>query len=162
MQHIKDWREGRRLRALELYKKGWLQKGIAEALGVTKGAVSQWVKRFKNLVEEDQAQTLRGTKGTGRHPLLSAEQRAQLVALIKQGAEALGFSGDVWTATRVQSIAHNKLQVRLGLTTIKNFLHAEGFSVQKPKVKATQQNEEAVTHFRANWAEVKKKPLRKG
>ena len=40
----KDWKEGRRLRAWELYQAGWKQVAIAEALGVTPGAVSQWLK----------------------------------------------------------------------------------------------------------------------
>ena len=35
-----DWREGRRLRAFELKQQGWPQQRIAEALGVSKGAVS--------------------------------------------------------------------------------------------------------------------------
>jgi transcriptional regulator with XRE-family HTH domain len=35
------WREGRRLRAFELNQEGWSQQHIAEALGVSKGAVSQ-------------------------------------------------------------------------------------------------------------------------
>jgi transcriptional regulator with XRE-family HTH domain len=39
-----DWREGRRLRAFELKQQGWTQQQIAEALGVSKGAVSQWMK----------------------------------------------------------------------------------------------------------------------
>ncbi|WP_236600255.1 helix-turn-helix domain-containing protein [Ktedonobacter sp. SOSP1-85] len=43
----KDWREGRRLRAWQLYQQGWKQKDIAEALGVTEGAVSQWMRRAK-------------------------------------------------------------------------------------------------------------------
>jgi transcriptional regulator len=34
-----DWREGRRLRALELKERGWKQTHIADALGVTEGAV---------------------------------------------------------------------------------------------------------------------------
>ncbi len=38
-----DWREGRRLRAWELKKEGWSQQRIADALGVSKGAVSQWM-----------------------------------------------------------------------------------------------------------------------
>ena len=41
----KDWREGRRFRAWELRKKGWTQQRTAEALGVTQGAVSQWLKK---------------------------------------------------------------------------------------------------------------------
>ena len=36
-----NWREGRRLRAWELHQQGWKQQEIADALGVTQGAVSQ-------------------------------------------------------------------------------------------------------------------------
>jgi len=46
-------REGRRFRALELKQAGWSQREIAEALGVTEGAVSRWMKAV-------QAQGLRG------------------------------------------------------------------------------------------------------
>src|SRR3954468_19112287 len=42
-----DWREGRRLRAWELKKEGWFQQRIADALGVSKGTVSQWMKRVR-------------------------------------------------------------------------------------------------------------------
>jgi len=42
-----DWKEGRRLRAWELWQQGWKQKDIATALGVSKGAVSQWLTRAK-------------------------------------------------------------------------------------------------------------------
>src|SRR5438067_1689547 len=41
----RDWREARRLRAWELKQQGWQQRMIAAALGVTPGAVSQWLKR---------------------------------------------------------------------------------------------------------------------
>ena len=46
-QQATNWREGRRLRAWELFQKGWSQHRIAEALGVTKGAVSQWLSRAR-------------------------------------------------------------------------------------------------------------------
>ncbi|XYH93884.1 helix-turn-helix domain-containing protein [Sorangium sp. So ce1128] len=39
-----SWKEGRRLRVLELHENGWTQTMIAEALGVTKSAVNQWLK----------------------------------------------------------------------------------------------------------------------
>jgi DNA-directed RNA polymerase specialized sigma24 family protein len=38
-KEVTDWREGRRLRAFELKQLGWSQQRIAEALGVSKGAV---------------------------------------------------------------------------------------------------------------------------
>jgi transcriptional regulator with XRE-family HTH domain len=40
-----DWRQGRRFRAFELNQVGCSQQRIAEALGVSKGVVSQWMKR---------------------------------------------------------------------------------------------------------------------
>ncbi|MGH2371033.1 MAG: helix-turn-helix domain-containing protein, partial [Chloroflexota bacterium] len=42
-----DWREGRRLRAWELAQAGWKQRTSAAALGVTEGAVSQWLARAR-------------------------------------------------------------------------------------------------------------------
>lgn len=42
-----DWREGRRLRAWELKGEGFSQQEIANALGVSKGAVSQWMKHAR-------------------------------------------------------------------------------------------------------------------
>ena len=53
-----DWREGRRRRAWELKQQGWKQTAIAAALGITPGAVSQWLKRAR----EDGVDALR------RHP----------------------------------------------------------------------------------------------
>jgi transposase len=46
-QQATDWREGRRLRAWELKQEGCKQQDIARALGVSKGALSQWIKRAK-------------------------------------------------------------------------------------------------------------------
>ena len=40
-----DRKEARRMQAWKLWQKGWKQTDIAEALGVTAGAVSQWMSR---------------------------------------------------------------------------------------------------------------------
>src|SRR5213595_1618199 len=91
-----DWREGRRLRAWELKQQGWTQALIAAALGVTSGAVSQWMRR----VREGGVQSLRRRIAPGPQPKLTAEQLAHLPGLLAQGATAWGFAEEVWTTRR--------------------------------------------------------------
>ena len=86
-----NWREGRRLRAWELHQQDWSQAAIAQALGVTQGAVSQWLKRVK----EGGLAALRHRKPTGAPRRLSKEQLAQPPELLAKGAEAFGFRGDI-------------------------------------------------------------------
>ena len=99
-----DWREGIRLRAWELKQEGWNQQKIADALGVSKGAVSQWIKRGR----EEGLDGLRRRIAPGAIPRLSAEQRASLPELLAQGAPAHGFGGDVWTCQRVAEVIHRE------------------------------------------------------
>ena len=100
-----DWREGRRLRAWQLYEADWKQKDIAEALGVSEGAVSQWISKAR----ARGTQALRTAPHPGPHPKLSQEQRVQLPGLLDQGAEAFGFHGNVWTTERVAWLIKNNL-----------------------------------------------------
>jgi integrase len=65
-----DWRVGRRLRAFKLKQRGWSQQRIAEALGVSKGAVSQWMK---------QARDGGGAQAPKRQPAPGARPRQQQV-----------------------------------------------------------------------------------
>ena len=65
-----DWREGRRLRAWELKQQNWSQRAISEALGVTPGAVSQWMRRAR----EGGVEALKRRMAPGPSPKLTDEQ----------------------------------------------------------------------------------------
>ncbi|MBI3978729.1 MAG: helix-turn-helix domain containing protein [Chloroflexi bacterium] len=78
-------REWRRLRAWELKQEGWSQRAIAAALGVTPGAVSQWIKRAIT----GGVEALRHQPPPGPQPRLTEAQRAQVPALLARGAEGL-------------------------------------------------------------------------
>lgn len=151
----KDWREGRRLRAWELYERGWPQNKIAEALGVTEGAVSQWITKAKNEGKE----ALRHRPSPGAPSKLSHEQRAQLPHLLAQGAEAFGFRGQVWTAARVAQMIKREFGVSYHPTHCSRLLHAIKHSRQKPETRASQRNEEAIQVWRDHHSvELKKRP----
>lgn len=96
-----DSRERRRLRAWELHQQGWSQRQIAAELGVSQGAVSQWLKRA---LEGGGTDTLRRRPAPGRHPALTETQFSQLPSLLALGAEAFDFRGDQWTTVRVAAV----------------------------------------------------------
>jgi transposase len=127
-----DWREGRRLRAWELHQQGWKQKDIAAALGVTPGAVSQWLKRGR-------------AGGVAQRELLA------------QCAEAFGFIGQVWTSKRVAAVIKRFLGVTYHRAHVSRLLRTLGFSVQKPIVRAAQRDDAVIAAWwDARWPALKK------
>jgi transposase len=150
-----DWREGRRLRAWELYQQGWPQKQIAEALGVSPGAVSQWIARGK----AGGVEALRKQPRSGATPKLTHQQRERLPELLRQGAEAFGFVGDVWTQQRIASVIKRVFGVSYHVDHIGRLLRAIGWSVQKPIERASERNDAAIERWRSEkWPAIKKKP----
>lgn len=86
-----DWREGRRLRAFELKQEGCSQQRIAEALGVSKGALSQWMKR----VRRGGVRALKRQPAPGAPPRLSEKQRARgIPELLERGELRLTAFGE--------------------------------------------------------------------
>jgi transposase len=150
-----NWREGRRLRALELKERGWKQTEIADALGVSEGAVSQWMKRAR----EEGVEGLRHKPPPGATPRLSDQERAQLPELLAQGAQAHGFRGEVWTCERVAIVIRKELGVSYHPAHVSRVVRALGLSLQKPMRRANQRDEEAIRHWKEErWPELKKGP----
>ncbi len=142
-QPLNEWR---RLRAWALHQAGWSGRAIATALGVTPGAVSQWLKRAR----EGGAQALVHRMPPGRRSRLTTEQKAELVRLLEQGAAAHGFLGNVWTTKRVATIIKEAFGVRYHPAHMSRLLREIGWSVQKPLRRATQRNEAAIQEW---WTE---------
>jgi len=154
MPEPQDWREARRRRAWELKQDGWSQAKIAAALGVTPGAVSQWMKR----VAEGGVAALRRRVAPGPRPKLTAAQRARLPELLARGAEAFGFAGEVWTTKRVAMVIEREFGVRYHPAHVSRLLRAVGWSAQKPVTRATQRDEAAIeAWYHERWPALRKK-----
>jgi transposase len=148
-----NWREGRRLRALELKERGWKQTEIADALGVTEGAVSQWMKRAR----EEGVEGLRHKPPPGATPRLSEDERAKLPELLALGAEAHGFKGEVWTCERVATAIRREFGVSYHPAHVSRLLKALRQSLQKPQRRANQRDEEAIERWKLErWPSLKK------
>lgn len=139
-----DWRQQRRQRGVELYQKGWRQEEIAEALGVTQGAVSQWVTAYRQHGQEG----IQARKHPGPAPKLEPERLGQLPALLEQGAEAHGFRGAVWTAARIAEVIERHFGVHYHPDHAGHLVRGLGWSQQKPLKRERKRNEAAIDAFR--------------
>jgi len=149
-----SWHEGRRLRAWELHLQGWTQQHIAEALGVTQGAVSQWLKR----ATAHGVTALQDHPAPGPTPLLTADQRTQLVALLTQGAETFGFRGAVWTCGRVARLIQEQFGVSYHPAHVSRLLTQLDWTPQRPIVRAMQRDDDAIAAwYTERWPALKKR-----
>lgn len=145
------------MQAWKLKEQGWQQKEIARALGVSQGAVSQWLKRGR----EGGVEALKAHPPKGMTPRLTAEQKAQLPGLLAKGAEAYGFRGDVWTASRVAKVIERTFGVHYHRDHVGRLLREAGWSRQQPVERATQRDEEAIkAWYEERWPAIKKKLTR--
>jgi transposase len=155
----RDGRDGRRRRAWELKQEGWKQTAIAAALGVTPGAVSQWLKRARTQGVDG----LRGHPAAGPTPRLPREQRAQIPALLARGAPAWGFVGEVWTCKRVADVIRRTFGVSYHPAHVYKLLQSLEHSFQRPVDRAAQRDDEAIaTWWRERWPALKKKRATRG
>jgi transposase len=132
------------MRALELKEAGWQQRAIAAALGVTEGAVSQWLTTAR--VAGGAA--LRAHPAPGAPLRLPAAQRQKLPEFLWHGAEAYGFAGDVWTCRRVAQVIQEEFGVTYSKSHVSRLLRALDWSPQQPIRRALQRDEAAITHWR--------------
>ncbi len=155
----REWREGRRLRAWELHQQGWAQSRIAEGLGVTQGAVSQWLKRAR----DGGVEALRARTSPGAPTRLAPDQLAKRPALLARGTPAFGFLGDVWTRARVAEVIKREFGVTYHRDHIGRVLKAVGWTVQKPIERATQRDEEEIAAWlEEQWPAINKKRRKRG
>jgi transposase len=136
-----------------LKEQGCKQTHIADALGITEGAVSQWMKR----ATEEGVQALRHKPPPGAPPRLSEDERARLPELVAQGAEAHGFRGEVWTCERVAQVIWREFGVRYHPAHVSRLLAKLRLSLQKPQRLADQRDEDAIEHWKdQKWPSLKK------
>jgi transposase len=139
-----DWREWRRLRALELKQQGWFQRAIADALGVSEVSVSNWLAHAR----DGGPDALRARPAPGHPPRLTDEQKCLIHEFLWHGPEAYGFIGQVWTCARVAKVLEEEFGVRYHKGHVGKLLKELGWTPQLPIRRALQRDEQAIARWR--------------
>jgi transposase len=148
----------RRMRAGRLLLGGMAQSEVARKVGVTRTTVSDWNRQ----VIAGGLEALQ-RRPRGRPSGLDAQQRTDLVRLLKEGALAQGFATELWTLRRVGQLIEEKFSRRYSESQVWRILVSLGFSSQRPTSRALERDEGAIRRWkRVRWPELKKTPENKG
>jgi transposase len=152
-----DWREWRRLRALQLKQEGWYQRDIADALGVSEVTVSRWLAHAR----DGGPQALRTHPTPGHPPKLTPEQKRLIPEFLWHGPEAYGFRGEVWTRARIAKVIEEEFGVRYHKGHVGRLLQQLHWTPQVPIRRAIQRDEEAIRRWRAEvWPDLQRRACR--
>jgi transposase len=144
----------RRQKGFELLKRRRLsQRAIAEKLGVSEAAVSQWQKRL----HQEGRKGAKSKRVSGRPAKLSEAEQAQLLEILSQGSKQAGFVSERWTQARVLSVLETTYGVAYHFRSIGRLLKGLGWSVQQPQAQARERDEELIRAWlKQDWPRIKK------
>jgi transposase len=140
--------ERRRRLAVERVESGYSQQATAEFLGVSKSAVSQWMKAYRK--RGDQGLASKPRKGRPRK--LSRRQERTVLGWFAKRATDFGFANELWTAPRVAKLIRQKWGVKFHARYINQWLAQRRITPQKPQRRPRERDEGAIKKWlRYDW-----------
>ena len=133
--------------AVQAVLDGKKQVESAKLFGVTRRAISNWLKAHR----QGGMPTLKAkSKGRPKGGSLEPWQAAQIAkTVIDHHPEQLKLPFYLWTREAVAKLIHRKFGIRVSLSTAGRYLKRWGFTPQKPVRRAVEQNPQEVH----NWLE---------
>ena len=136
--------------AVAMVRAGKTRIEAAEAVGVHRRFVGQWVKAAAQSGEAALAGRPRGRR-PGEQKALGAMQEDRLRDLIARGCpDQFGLSFALWTRQAVRALIARETRVWLSLSAVDRYLRAWGFTAQRPMRRASERRDEAVRAWLEN------------
>jgi transposase len=143
-----------RREAVALAAQGVKPSAIAAALDRSVHTVNRWLAKARKAGIDAVA----ATPHPGRAPKLSARHRQWLLRQLLKGAQAHGWSTDLWTAPRVQQLIERKYGLTFHVNYVPTLLKSLGWTRQKPERRARERDEGAIERWvHVDWPRIKKK-----
>ena len=143
----KPEKEAMRFLAITMYHKNITQKEISLILGVRANTVSDWVKLYKQFGNKGLKEVKRGRK-KGYGKLLSSTQELEVQKMIiDKMPDQLKLPYALWTRKAIRDLIKRTYNINIAIRTMGDYLKSWGFTPQKPKKKAYEQNSKSVNKW---------------
>ena len=146
-----------RRRAALLVSEGRSQVEVAGLLGVTRQAVSNWMRAHRRGGDVALSARRRGRRG-GHTKFTQAQQEKIARLIVGNNPDQLKLPGFLWTRVLVRDLIRQRFGVEVGEDTAGRYLRAWGFNPRKPMRRAYEQSDEAVRCWlRERYPEIEKR-----
>jgi len=143
----KSEKEAMRTLAISMYNKNITQKDISLFLGVRTNTISDWVKLYKQHGKKGLKEVKRGRK-KGYGKLLSSAQELEVQKMIiDKMPDQLKLPYALWTRKAIKDLIKRTYKIDIAIRTMGDYLKRWGFTPQKPKKKAYEQNSKAINKW---------------
>lgn len=136
--------EQRRRQAVQAVQAGDSVKDVARILGVGRRSVFRWLQ----LAQLPNGLAAKPHPGSAAR--LAQDQILQLERMLRQGAQAHGWSNQLWTTQRIADLIRRTFGVSLHHDHVGRFLRKRlRWSPQKPRRRARERDEDAIHHWKS-------------
>ena len=140
----RDAREARRMLALALVLDGVDRKAAAETCGMDRQTLRDWVHRFNSEGPEG----LLNRKTAGPSPKLTAEQKAELAAIVEAGPDRETHGVVRWRRVDLKAVIEDRFAVVYHERSVSRLLHELGFSHLSARPRHPAQKAEVLEDFK--------------
>jgi transposase len=134
-----NWVRCQKINAVFAFSEGYGVSTIADILNVGISSVYDWIKVFL----QKGIRGLREKYSSGRPSKLTKTEKKRLAKLVDVGPEACGFISSCWRSPMLQELIHREFGIFYSVHYISELLKNMGFSFQKARFVAANQDEEA-------------------
>jgi transposase len=151
-------RTNMRTQAIKLYNSGYKQKQLSEIFGVNKNTVSNWVRNYKEHGTKGLIEHKRGIRSSMKKLLSDTQEREIQDIVVDKTPDQMQLPFALWNRKAVTELIENKYGITLALNTTGDYLRSWGFSPQRPKKKAYEQNDKCVKKWlEEDYPQIKKR-----
>lgn len=142
----------RRARAAKLFDQGLPQAEVARRCGVSRTTAMRWSRAWVKRGKRDLEPLPRG-----RPNRLSEAKLERIEKALLRGAQAHGFSSELWTLERVAQVIERVADVHYHPGHVWRVLRSLGWSLQKPTTRARERDEVEIARWKkVEWPRLKK------
>ncbi len=136
-----------RRQAIKMINEGVKKKDVALIFGVHANTTTNWVKSYRQNGIQGLKGLKRGVKSESKK-LLSKNQEQQIQKMIYDVMpDQLKLPYALWTRKAVKELVEREFGIQIAITTMGDYLRSWGFTPQKPKKKAYEQNPKKVQQW---------------